>query len=48
MGPHTGKNGFGHFCRNKSASSRGDETHSCEANLTNNLKSRLASAFFVL
>ena len=26
MGPHTGENGFGHFCRNKSASSRGDDT----------------------
>jgi len=25
-GPRTGKNGFGHFCRNKSASSRGGET----------------------
>ncbi len=25
-GPRTGGNGFGHFCRNKSASSRGGET----------------------
>ncbi len=25
-GPRTGKNGFGHFCRNKRDSSRGDDT----------------------
>ena len=26
LGPRTGENGFGHFCLNKSDSSRGDET----------------------